>query len=150
VIDCGAVATTVIRLSLAALVCAAALIAVAGCGGNGDGSKVDLRDPNDVAQGYVDARNRSDSDTLCELYSDQLKHQLGATGDCAAFLAEQTAGAKTSFRLVRVDESGGKATATIQAAVADGQGTASLGIQLERQDNGDWLITSLSQPGAGD
>jgi hypothetical protein len=119
---------------------AACAALVAGCGGNGGGQGDTARD---AAQAYVQARNQGDAGKVCELYSEQLIQQLHAA-NCEAFVKEQTAGVATSFTLVKVNQNGDQATATIQATVtgqtATGQGETQ--ITLKRQE-GDWKITGL-------
>lgn len=127
------------RIALAAA-CAAL---VAGCGGNGSGQTETARD---AAQAYVQARNQGDAGKVCELYSEQLIQQLHAA-NCEAFVKEQTAGVATSFTLVKVDQSGDHATATVSATVAGAApGNGQLRISLERQD-GEWKITGLGRAG---
>ena len=122
---------------IALLVACAAL--VAGCGGGSGGGEETARD---AAQAYVQARNQGDAGKVCELYSDQLIQQLGAS-NCEAFVKEQTAGVATSFTLVGVKESGDRARATIQAAAAgETPGGGQLQITLEKQ-GGEWKITDL-------
>jgi ketosteroid isomerase-like protein len=130
-------------LSLAVLlVCCAPLLA--GCGGD----QADEATAQDAARDYVQARNQGDAGRVCELYSDELIAKLGAS-NCEAFIKEQTGGIPTTFTLVGVKETDGRATATLQAAATGGLGGAAgrLQITLERQD-GDWRITGLG--GAGD
>jgi ketosteroid isomerase-like protein len=129
-----------IRLALAVMVSAALL---GGCGGgNGSGGET----ARDAAEAYVQARNQGDAGRVCELYSDELRQRLGAS-NCEAFVKEQSGGVATSFALVRVRESGDRATATLQATAAEvGGGGGQLRVTLERRD-GEWKITSLG--GAG-
>jgi len=125
------------RRTVLLVACAAALAAPVGCGGDDESAE-------DVAQEYVDARNDGDAAKVCELYSGQLKQQIAAGGDCAAFVREQSSGADTTFSLTRVDEDGDRATAVIQASTKEGGvgREQEIGIRLERQD-GDWQITEL-------
>jgi ketosteroid isomerase-like protein len=123
------------RIALAAA-CAALVV---GCGGNGGGGNETARD---AAQAYVQARNQGDAGKVCELYSDQLIHQLHAS-NCEAFVKEQSAGVGTSLTLVEVNQSGDTATATLEAtASGEPTGGGHVRITLQRQ-NGDWKITSL-------
>jgi hypothetical protein len=143
VIDSAAMRFIGIRFLAIAAVVSATLLG--GCGGDDDGSKNDSA--RDAAEAYVMARNQGDAGRVCELYSEQLRQRLGAT-NCEAFVKEQTAGVATSFTLVRVRESGGRATATLRATAADaGASGGHLRVTLERQD-GEWRITGLGGAGA--
>ena len=118
------------------LVFATALIAP-GCGGSDDDQSA-----GDAAQAYASAREQGDAGEICELYSDELKQQLGAGDDCEAFVEEQTSGvAPGHFKVLSVDESGDRAAATLETRGEDGK-PVQLTISLERQD-GDWRVTSL-------
>jgi hypothetical protein len=132
-------------LSVAVLVVGCAPL-IAGCGGD-DGGEATAQD---AAADYVQARNQGDAGRVCELYSDELRSELKAS-NCEAFVKEQTGGIPTTFTLVGVKETDGQATATLQAAATGGVGGGAGRVQitLERQD-GDWRITGLGGPGAGD
>jgi ketosteroid isomerase-like protein len=135
-IDSAVMSSSWITRVLLAAACAALL---AGCGGDdGDGGTA-----RETAEAYVQARNQGDAGKVCELYSDELIQRLGAS-DCEAFVREQTAGVATSFTLVRVEESGDRARATLRASAAGevGGGGEHLRITLARQD-GEWKITDL-------
>jgi hypothetical protein len=127
-------------LSLAAVVVGCAPL-LAGCGGD----DADEASAQDAAKSYVQARNQGDAGRVCELYSDELISELGAT-NCEAFVKEQTAGVATSFALVGVkEESDDRATATLRATVAGNEtagGAGRLQVTLTRRD-GEWKITSL-------
>jgi ketosteroid isomerase-like protein len=133
-------------LSLAAVAVACTPL-LAGCGGD----ESEEASAQDAAKDYVQARNEGDAGRVCELYSDELISELGAT-NCEAFIKEQTAGVATSFTLVGVEEDGDRATATLRAAVAGNEirgGAGRLQVTMARQD-GEWKITSLGGAGAGD
>ncbi|MFL5908449.1 MAG: hypothetical protein ACJ75Z_12740 [Solirubrobacterales bacterium] len=142
--------TKVTRHLLTVLACAAALAGVAGCGGGSD----DQGTARDTAQAYVDARNSGDAAKTCDLLSDQLKQQVGAS-NCEAFIKEQSLGAQIHLTLIGVQENGDRATATIESA---GEATQATGksrhlrvhvrVSLARQDD-EWKITGLGG-GGGD
>ena len=114
-----------------------------GCGGDDDGGG-DQPSAEETAQRYVDAQNDHDAATICSLYSDRLKEQIGAVRNCPAFVQEQSSGAETSFELVGVEESGDRATAMLESSGESGA-PVPLTVTLERTDRG-WLITSLEAP----
>jgi hypothetical protein len=122
--------------SITAVLCAALLVAAAGCG------QSDQEKAREVVQDYVDARSAQDYEAVCDLYSDSFKQQLGAT-DCPAFVQEQTAGAdvQEDLKIVSVRVNEDRAIAELDAAGETGAPTR-IGLVLERQD-GDWLITGL-------
>lgn len=123
--------------SLTALLCAAALVALAGCG------ESEQEQAREAVQGYVDAQNGDDFEAVCDLYSDAFKAQLGVTPEaCPAFVQEQSSGAATSFELVGVNVNGDTATADIDAMSEDGAGPSRLTVTLARED-GEWEITGL-------
>jgi ketosteroid isomerase-like protein len=111
---------------------------VAGCG------QTDQEKTREVVQDYADARGDKDYDRVCELYSDDFKQKLGATENCAGFLAEQTVGvdAKEQLEIVSVHVRGDRATAALDVSGESG-GPVRIGLQLERQDDGSWKITGL-------
>jgi hypothetical protein len=131
------------RRALAGLACATAIAVPIGCGGDDDGGG-EAPSAEMTAREYVDAQNDGDAATICALYSDGLKEEIGAARNCPAFVEEQSSGADTDFRLIRVDENGDRATATLEATTAEegGQEPVPLTITLERQDE-TWLITDL-------
>jgi len=123
--------------SLTALLCADALVALAGCG------ESEQEQAREAVQGYVDAQNGDDFEAVCDLYSDAFKAQLGVTPEaCPAFVQEQSSGAATSFELVGVNVNGDTATADIDAMSEDGAGPSRLTVTLARED-GEWVITGL-------
>jgi hypothetical protein len=124
------------------LIIAIAISVPIGCGGDDDGGG-DHPSAEETAQRYVDAQNDDDAATICSLYSDRLKEQIGAARNCPAFIQEQTSGLETEFTLVRVDEEGDRATAVLTASSTEGE--QDLEIELRRADGG-WLITSLGGP----
>jgi hypothetical protein len=127
-------AVTVPR-SVTAAVCAALLVAGAGCG------QSDQEKARDVVQDYVDARGAQDYEAECDLYSESFKEELGAT-NCPAFVEEQTAGLDPGdLEIVSVRVNGDRAMAELDVAGESGAATR-IGLVLERQD-GDWLITGL-------
>lgn len=131
----------IIRRSIAALVCAVALVGAAGCGNGGDTAE-------EAAQAYVDAQNDGDSAKVCELFSAELREQLAAE-NCPAFIEEQSSGAETSFELIRVEEDGDVATAVVKATAGEGvtPREAELQIGLEREDE-EWRVAALGPSGA--
>jgi hypothetical protein len=124
------------------LACAIAIAVPIGCGGDDDGGG-DQPSAKGTAQQYVDAQNDGDAATICSLYSDGLKEQIGAAQNCPGFVQEQSSGLETEFALVRVDEEGERATAVLTASSTEGE--QELEIELRRAD-GNWLITSLGPP----
>jgi hypothetical protein len=131
------------RRALAGLACAIAIGVPVGCGGDDDDG-VDQPSAEETAQQYVDAQNSGDAATICALYSDGLKEQIGALRSCPAFVQEQSSGAETSFELVGVEESGDRATAMLESSGESGA-PVPLTITLERQGER-WLITDLGSP----
>ena len=129
--------------ALAGLACAIAIAVPVGCGGDDDGGG-DQPSAEETAQQYVDAQNNGDAATICSLYSDGLKEEIGALRNCPAFVQEQSSGAETNFELVGVEESGDRATAMLESSGESGA-PVPLTITLERTDGG-WLITSLEAP----
>jgi ketosteroid isomerase-like protein len=127
---------------IAAVIAFCGALAAAGCGGNGDEQRA-----SDVAQAYVEASNQGDATEVCDLYSDRLKQQLAIGASCEEFVKEQTSGAKSTLELTGVQEQGDRATAKLQATVAEGpKSEIPLEIQLQRQD-GEWLISGLGAAG---
>jgi ketosteroid isomerase-like protein len=125
-----------LRLAAASLALAWTLSA-AGCGGDGGEQSA-----QQAAISYAQARVKGDAATVCDLYTDQLKEQLGASDNCEAFVREQTSGGSvTSFTVRSVKEDGDTATATLETPGEAGE-PVPLTVRLERQD-GDWKITSL-------
>jgi ketosteroid isomerase-like protein len=123
--------------TLTALACLAALAAAVGCG------KSDREQAREVSQDYVDARNASDFEAVCDLFSESFKQQLG-TADCAAFVAEQSGGAEGAEDLQVVDVRVRNDAATADIDVTrESQGPSRIGIRLELQDDGNWRITGL-------
>jgi hypothetical protein len=122
------------RRTLTAFACVAALAVAAGCG------ESDQEQAREVVQEYVDATNSGDYERICELYSESLKEQLGAT-DCPAFVQEQSSGAETELELVEVRANGDRATADLDAA-SEQEGPARIGLTLEREDD-EWRITGF-------
>jgi ketosteroid isomerase-like protein len=134
--------------SLIALVCTAALLAAAGCGG-GNGS--DTESAKAAAQAYVDASNNGDYARVCELLAAGYKQQLKIAANCPDFLKEQTSGApRTTLTLVRVQEQGDHATAQIRSQSADvaGGAIANETATFTKQPDGSWRLTGLGG-GAG-
>jgi hypothetical protein len=131
-IDCDG--PTMARRTITALVCAAALVAVAGCG------ESDQEQAREVVQDYVDASNEGDFERVCDLYSESFKQEL-AVEDCPGFVEEQTSGAGGELSVVEVRVNGDRATADID--VTRGQeGPSRVGLTLEREDD-EWRITGL-------
>jgi ketosteroid isomerase-like protein len=121
---------------LIALACLAALAVTSGCG------QTDQEKAREVVQDYVDARNAGDFEKVCELFSDSFKQEL-QTGDCPAFVAEQSSGGEgdEELSLVEVRAKGDVATADIDVT-RDSQSPSRIGVRLERQD-GEWRISSV-------
>jgi hypothetical protein len=129
---------TMIRRTLVALACAAALTAAAGCGGSGGGND---QSASDAVQKYVDAQNHDDFATVCDALSDQLRQQLGGN-NCAAFIKEQTSGRpRQQLKVIGVTQNGDSATADLELTGESGTPVRAA-VKLERQ-NGDWRITGI-------
>ena len=120
--------------ALTAIACLAVAAALVGCG------ESDQEQAREVAQEYVDATNSDDFERICDLYSEELKGQLGAE-NCPEFVKEQSSGAETELELVDVRVSGDKANADLDS-VSEQEGPARLSLQLEREGD-DWLITGF-------
>jgi hypothetical protein len=122
------------RWTITALVCAAALVAAAGCG------ETDQEQAREVVQDYVDASNDGDFELVCDLYSDSFKQEL-AVEDCPGFVEEATSGAGGELSVVDVRVSDDRATADLD--VTRGQeGPSRIGLTLEREDD-EWRITGV-------
>jgi hypothetical protein len=131
-IDCDA--PRMLRRTITAMVCAAALVAATGCG------ETDQEQAREVVQDYVDASNEGDFETVCDLYSESFKQEL-AVEDCPGFVEENTSGAGGELSVVDVRVSGDRATADLD--VTQGQeGPSRVGVTLEREDD-EWRITGL-------
>jgi hypothetical protein len=116
-------------------VAAAAIAAAIGCG------ETDQEQAREVAQDYVEASNSDDFEAVCEMYSEELIEELGAT-DCPAFVQENSAGAESELELVDVRVSDDIATADIDV-VSEGGGPIRVGLRLERNADDEWEIVSL-------
>jgi hypothetical protein len=133
-IDCDG--PTMPRRTITALVCAAALVAVAGCG------ETDQEQAREVVQDYVDARNDGDFELVCDLYSDSYKQELAIGENCPAFVEEQTTGAgggELSVADVNVNDD--RATADLDVSEGS-EGPSRVAIVLEREDD-EWRITGV-------
>jgi hypothetical protein len=131
-IDCDA--PRMLRRTITAMVCAAALVAATGCG------ETDQEQAREVVQDYVDASNEGEFETVCDLYSESFKQEL-AVEDCPGFVEENTSGAGGELSVVDVRVSGDRATADLD--VTQGQeGPSRVGVTLEREDD-EWRITGL-------
>jgi hypothetical protein len=124
------------RRTITALVCAAALVAAAGCG------ETDQEQAREVVQDYVDARNDGDFELVCDLYSDSFKQQLATGENCPAFVEEQTAGAGGELSVVDVRVRDDRATADLDVSEGS-EGPSRVAIVLERQDDDSWRIVGL-------
>jgi hypothetical protein len=128
-------APRMLRWTITAMVCAAALAAAAGCG------ESDQEQAREVVQDYVDATNEGDFETVCDLYSEGFKQEL-AVEDCPGFVEENSSGAGGELSVVEVRVNGDRATADID--VTRGQeGPSRVGLTLEREDDDEWRITGL-------
>jgi hypothetical protein len=133
-IDCDG--PSMVRRTITALVCAAALVAAAGCG------ETDQEQAREVVQDYVDARNDGDFELVCDLYSDSFKQQLAIGENCPAFVEEQTSGAGGELSVADVHVNDDRATADLD--VSEGSEVPSrVALLLEREDDGEWKITGL-------
>jgi hypothetical protein len=133
-IDCDG--PSMVRRTITALVCAAALVAAAGCG------ETDQEQAREVVQDYVDARNDGDFELVCDLYSDSFKQQLAIGENCPAFVEEQTAGAGGELSVVDVRVRDDRATADLDVSEGS-EGPSRVAIVLERQDDDSWRIVGL-------
>ena len=125
-----------VRRTITALVCAAALVAAAGCG------ETDQEQAREVVQDYVDARNDGDFELVCDLYSDSFKQQLAIGENCPAFVEEQTSGAGGELSVVDVHVRDDQATADLDVSQGS-EGPSRVALVLERGDDGEWKITGL-------
>src|SRR6266513_2278932 len=124
-----------IRLAVITAACVAALT---GCGGGGGGIEPSARN---AAQEYVDAWNKQDYAKVCDLYSDSYKQQLKAS-NCLAYLREQTSGAATTLTLVDVQERGNQAAAHIRSHSENKSSDETAG--LIRQQDGSWKLAVVT------
>jgi hypothetical protein len=122
--------------ALTAAFCVAAVLGAGGCGGDDGGSA------EDAAQSYADARSQGDAAAECDLYSDHLKQQLGAS-NCEAFVKEQMSGLPAQeVKVVTVKQHGDSAAAAELETTGESGKPVQLEILLVRED-GDWLISSV-------
>ena len=133
-IDCDGL--SMVRRTITALVCAAALLAAAGCG------ETDQEQAREVVQDYVDARNEGDFALVCDLYSDSFKQQLAIGENCAAFVEEQTSGAGGQLSVADVHVNDDRATADLDVSEGS-EGPSRIALVLEREDDGEWKITGI-------
>jgi hypothetical protein len=133
-IDCDG--PSMARWTITALVCAAALVAVAGCG------ESDQEQAREVVQDYVDARNEGDFALVCDLYSDNFKQQLAIGETCPAFVEEQTSGAGGELSVADVHVNDDRATADLDVSEGS-EGPSRVALVLERGDDGEWKITGI-------
>jgi hypothetical protein len=133
-IDCDG--PSMVRRTITALVCAAALVAAAGCG------ETDQEQAREVVQDYVDARNDGDFELVCDLYSDSFKQQLAIGENCPAFVEEQTSGAGGELSVADVHVNDDRATADLDVSEGS-EGPSRVALVLEREDDGEWKITGL-------
>jgi ketosteroid isomerase-like protein len=133
-IDCDG--PSMLRRTLTALVCAAAVAAAGGCG------ESDQEQAREVVQDYVDARNEGDFERVCDLYSESFKQELAVSENCAAFVQEQTTGAGGGeLSVADVNASGDRATADLD--VSEGpEGPSRVALVLEREGD-EWRITGI-------
>ena len=124
------------RWTITALVCAAALVAAAGCG------ETDQEQAREVVQDYVDARNEGDFELVCDLYSDSFKQQLAIGENCPAFVEEQTSGAGGELSVADVRVRDDRATADLDVSEGS-EGPSRVALVLEREDDGEWKITGI-------
>jgi hypothetical protein len=132
-IDCGGL--RMVRRTITALVCAAALVAAAGCG------ETDQEQAREVVQDYVDARNDGDFERVCDLYSDSYKEELAIGENCPAFVEEQTSGASGELSVVDVQVNDERATADLNVSQGS-EGPSRVALVLEREDD-EWKITGI-------
>ncbi len=129
--------------SVAQALVALALIAVAGCGGDGGGEKDDERAIRDVIRlSLTRDDHRGDCDR--RLSSELIRKTYGTRTRCIQVQAddEDDSADAVSFSRVRVD--GGDATAGIRVRGGESDG-ATGEFQLVRED-GDWRIDGISVP----
>ena len=132
-IDCGGL--RMVRRTITAMVCAAALVAAAGCG------ETDQEQAREVVQDYVDARNDGDFELVCDLYSDSYKEELAIGENCPAFVEEQTSGASGELSVVDVQVNDERATADLNVSQGS-EGPSRVALVLEREDDS-WRIVDL-------
>ena len=133
-IDCDGL--SMVRRTITALVCAAALAVGAGCG------ETDQEQAREVVQDYVDARNDGDFELVCDLYSDSFKQELAIGENCPAFVEEQTSGAGGELSVVDVRVRDDRATADLDVSQGS-EGPSRVALVLEREDDGEWKITGI-------
>src|SRR5512132_1814846 len=121
-IDCDGL--SMVRRTITALVCAAALLAAAGCG------ETDQEQAREVVQDYVDARNEGDFALVCDLYSDSFKQQLAIGENCAAFVEEQTSGAGGALSVADVHVNDDRAPADLDVSEGS-EGPSRVALVLE-------------------
>ena len=124
-----------VRRTITALVCAAALAAAAGCG------ESDQEQAREVVQDYVDARNDGDFELVCDLYSDGYKEELAVGENCPAFVQEQTSGSSGELSVVDVQVNDDRATADLDVSQGS-EGPSRVALVLEREGD-EWKITGL-------
>ena len=138
---------------LAALIALAAVVAIAGCGGDDD-PEVATPAPKaaeDTAREFLVAGVNGDVETACGLLSDDLTAQLEQTIPCETLVevqADLAKEGKAEFDSVKIDPSNAEELELQTFVSDDGQSanvtgpTGDQNIALEVL-NGDWLITGL-------
>jgi len=143
---------------VAALIALAAVVAIAGCGGDDD-PEVATPGPNaaeDTAREFLVAGVNGDVDTACGLLSDDLTAELDQTFPCETLVevqADLAKEGKAEFDSVKIDPSNAEELELQTFVSDDGQSANVTGPAGEQNIalkvlNGDWLITAL--PAAGE
>ena len=127
------------RHALIALVCAVALVAVAGCG------ESEQEQAREVVQDFVDARTDGDAQAECDLYAESYKQELAVGENCAGFVEEQSSGAEPGeLEVVEVRVNGDQGTADIDISrEGEGEGPARISLQLTRESGDEWRISGF-------
>jgi hypothetical protein len=122
---------------LALVACAAALIALGGCG------RTDEEKVRDTVDQYVKALNGKDYEKVCDLFDQAFRRDQGLLSNCAQTLASQDTGqpaGDSTISSVKVNH--GKATVALDVSQA-GATPSRRTISLVRRD-GDWKISGTT------
>lgn len=126
------------RRALIALACAAALVALVGCG------ESDQEQAREVVQEFVDARADSDAEAECDLYAESYKQELAVGENCAGFVEEASSGAAPGeLEVIEVRVNGDKGSADIDILREGGEGPARISLLLTRESDDEWRIAGF-------